>query len=620
MKKTILVLTAFLCSALLCIALCFFFCRKTPLLQNEQMLPGDLVERQYRIDRFCPQADGGLAFSFETAEENQQITLTVSDIQPFKLLLDGCEIYAFDSDADYYRTLTITSEPLAAGTHSLLIYLIDASQGQGELLVGNISVMKFLMGTPESASHASMFYRQLAALAVGVYMMLIFSCLSLYRRMPREKYLLALSFVAFASLAVLLADEYAGLLHISQRMYASIRSPMFLCPVLFVFAIDVYLFDYALPARLRRFVTMPRMVCVTLLMLALQYLIRYNLNYLLRVAMIPPLLLLLCRAARREDSGAVYVALGSGFSYGARAAIYLINTLKLLPAGELVIYLRFTQIGYLIDLVFCMVVVFHRFADKFAEAENLAHTLDLKVIERTKQLEQARRREHEVMTNVLHDLRTPIFHLQGCLDMIQADEKPRPEMILLMRDRTEYLKNLAENLFLAAKLEENSITFNQHEVDLKQVLQYVCENERITAQGRGITLRTEAPDGPAIVITDGFRIRQVFENLIENAVKYSPDESVVQISVQTNEKTTEIIIANPGPGIAPDALPHVFERFYHGTDSSSSGLGLYIAKSIMQNLHGDIRAESQDGLTRFTVSIANEVSDGRVDDEAGAAD
>lgn len=620
MKKTVSILLAFLCSALLCIALCFFLCRKTPLLHNGDSLPDDLSARQYRLDQFEEQPDGGSLFTFEAVEAEQCIALTVSDIQPFILLLDGEELYAFDSRADYYRTLTIVSDPLAAGMHSLHISFPDNSQGSGELLVGKISVMKFLLGTPESAAQTNALYRQLAALAVGIYIMLIFSCLSLYRRMPREKYLLALSLVAFASLAVLLADEYAGLLHISQQMYAAIRSPMFLCPILFVFAIDIYLFDYALPPRLRKIVTMPRMILVTLLLLGLQCFIRYNLNYLLRVLMLPPLLLLLCRAAHREDSGALCVALGSGFSYGARAAIYLINTLKLFPAGEAVIYLRFTQIGYLIDLVFCMVVVFRRFADKFAEAESLAHTLDLKVIERTRQLEQAQKREHEVMTNVLHDLRTPIFHLQGCLDMIQADGQPHPEILHLMHERVEYLKILAENLFLAAKLEENSITFNQHEVDLMQVLQYVCENEKIASQSRGITLNLQSDCASCIVVTDGFRIRQVFENLIDNAVKYSPDHSTVQIHVQMDEEHAQVIIANPGPGISQEALPHIFERFYHGLDSSSSGLGLYIAKSIMQNLHGDIHAESQDGLTTFSVSIASNISDRRLDDEAGAAD
>ena len=620
MKKTILVLMAFSASALLCIVLCFFFCSKTPMLSDGQLLPDDIDERQYRLEDFAKLEDGSSAFMFETSEDDRIIALTISDVQPFRLLIDGAEAYSYDSHADYCRTITVYSDSLAAGTHCLLILPADGLSDKGELLAGSISVMKFLIGTPESASDASAFYSQLTAFAVGIYVLLIFICLSLYHRLPHEKYLLALSLVALASLVVLLADEYAGIVHISRQVYASIRSPLFLCPVLFAFAIDIYLFDYTLPERIRRLVTMPKMAAVTLLLLVLQYLIRYNLNYLLRILIIPPLLFLLCRAARMKDADAVYAAAGSGFSNGARAAIYLINTLKILPAGEMVIYLRFTQIGYLIELIFCMLIVFHRVAEKFKEAESLARTLDLKVIERTKQLEQARKREHEVMTNVLHDLRTPIFHLQGCLDMIQENEKPQPELLLLMRERTEYLKNLAENLFLAAKLEENSITFNQHQVDLRQVIGYVCENARIAAQKREISFDlTNFPDNISVT-TDGFRIRQVFENLIDNAVKYSPDGSIIQISARMNGCTAEVAVANPGRGISPDALPHIFERFYHGPASGSSGLGLYIAKSIMNNLHGDIKAESRDGITRFTVLIANEITDRRDEDETGTAD
>ena len=106
------------------------------------------------------------------------------------------------------------------------------------------------------------------------------------------------------------------------------------------------------------------------------------------------------------------------------------------------------------------------------------------------------------------------------------------------------------------------------------------------------------------ILSDGFRVRQVLENLLDNAVKYTPQGGSISLTLQAEIDTITICISNTGPGISPEDLPKIFDRFYHGPTHGSSGLGLYIAKTLLEYLNGTIEASCADGITRFTVHIA----------------
>lgn len=595
---------------LLCIGACLFLNARTSTMYCGQSLPSDIQTRQYLLEGFQKEPGPAYVFSFSAQASEPPLVLTITDASPFVLSWNGTKHYQYKAQDEYSRSLSIPLGSPNKGVNIIRVHMSVWGSGDGELLLGSSSVPKLLLGSAISASEASSYYRQVVTLSSGLYLMMIFSSLSLYLRRKQERYLLALIFVALASMTVMLIDSYAPIFHISQSQYASIRSPLFICPAVFTAAIGFYLFYDQLPDTVRPFLTVKNLLLATGIIMVFQYFLRYNLNFLLRIALMIPLLSLFSYSAKSQRPGALLLAAGCGIADGARLVVYLVNTLNVMPAGEMLIYLRITQLGYLAYLMLCMVVIFGRFADKFTEAETLVGTLDAKVYERTAQLqdayrrlEQAQTREHEMMTNVLHDLRTPIFHIQGCLDMLKPKDASEQDVVNLMKERTEYLKNLAQNLFLAAKLEENSIAFHRHEINLSALCHFLVDNTRISAQAKGIALVKEiAAVQP--VFSDGFRIRQVLENLLDNAVKYTPEGGRIVLTLREELDHISICISNTGQGISPNDLPRVFDRFYHGPTYGSSGLGLYIAKTLLECLNGTIEAYSADGITRFTVHIA----------------
>lgn len=622
MKKAAGLLSAFLLGMGACMALFFFFSGRTPVLESGAQLPADMERRQYWIVGEQGGAAEDFVFVFHAGEDAPELTITLSDAMQFTLYMGDSCLYEYREDSPYSRNIVVPLGKPKAGENTLRIRM-DAQEKSGELLFGPSSVVKLLLGSSDAARRAEMGYRQIFALIVGVYLALIYSSLVLFIRRHQEKYLFAFVVVSFMALAVMLVDNYAPLM-ISQRVYASIRSSLFICPVVFTAAIGFYLLQDAVPKCLRGFVSLRNLTLATLCTVVIQFFSTYNMNFALRFILLFLLLLLFCRAAERGLPGAYLLSVGYGLCEGARMFVYAVNTLQIVHPGELMIYLRLTQVGYLLQLILCMALVLNRFADKFTQAEQLVHTLDDQVAMRTSQLKEANRqlkvawdREHEVMTNVLHDLRTPIFHLQGYMDMLLDGGCEEPQILAGMQERIGYVRSLAENLFLAAKLEDRQISFHSHDVNLTAICRYVLDAAMIAAKGKGLEVAA-ALEEDAHVIGDGFRIRQILENLVDNAVKYTPEGGYVRLELCSEGKTRRLTVTNSGDGIAQEDLPHVFDRFYHGSASGSSGLGLYIAKTLVDCMGGRLEARSSNGVTAFTLTLAEKETE-ETQDETGIA-
>ncbi|MDO4548622.1 MAG: HAMP domain-containing sensor histidine kinase [Clostridia bacterium] len=626
MRNAIAILGTYLLGIAACVTLCLSVNGSTPILEYGSTLPDDIDDRQYILRGYSAgNGNGEYAFMFSAESASPALAVTVSDVGPFTLYFQDAPVFRYAPGDLYNRNITVNLG--AVDGQCRIRFLFDSKKAEAKLLFGNLSVPKVLLGTLNSQARAQGFYQRVASMCVGLYLMLIFSCLTLYANRRQEKYLLSLAFVALASMAVMLVDSNAALFRISQENYAKIRSSLFICPVIFTAAIGFYLFYAFIPDSIKPFLTPKNLLLMTVFIATAQYFCPYNLNYAVRVLLMAPLLILFVRAGAKNASGVQLLAAGCGIADGARIVVYIVNTLGAAEAGETLIYLRVTQLGYLAYLILCMTVIFARFAAKFTEAEVLVETLDAKVEKRTAQLKKAntllettRRREHEMMTNVLHDLRTPIFHLQGCLDMLEAADSTQSETLSLMRERTDYLKSLAENLFLAARLEEGHIAFNRHEVNLSSICRYIADGARMSAHDKGVRLEADIPDTPP-VISDGFRIRQVLENLMDNAVKYTPQGGQIRLCLGSEKDGVTIEVSNTGDGIKPEHLSRVFDRFYHGANSGSSGLGLYIAKTLMDRLGGTLEARSSEGLTVFTVRIVKPENNAQeAADEKGTAD
>jgi Signal transduction histidine kinase len=265
---------------------------------------------------------------------------------------------------------------------------------------------------------------------------------------------------------------------------------------------------------------------------------------------------------------------------------------------------------------FCFAVMYftnHKFASKFTEAEKnnmelqgLTASLSEKVYEQTYELRTQQEKRFTMMTNIFHDLRTPIFVLKGCTQILEPKSEEDKENIETMKDRLEFLSQLVENLFLVAKLEDNKIDLVCDVIDLDKLLREMVKALGIVAAKNCIDLHFTS-EGPCLVWGDALRLCQVFQNLIYNALYYTDDGGHVQVCIIQVESKASISISDTGKGISAEDLEKVFNRYYKvsGVNKhTSSGLGLSIAAELVKMHRGTIRVDSKLGHgTNFIVEF-----------------
>jgi len=219
---------------------------------------------------------------------------------------------------------------------------------------------------------------------------------------------------------------------------------------------------------------------------------------------------------------------------------------------------------------------------------------------RLKQLESARK---EFVANVSHELRTPLSLIKGYVETLLDGAKDNPEVsakFLQTIDRNaERLKLLIEDLLTISELESGRVRLNIQAVALRTTTDKVCADFKSRAEARRVTLVNETPD--LVVRADMNRLEQVLGNLIDNAIKYGRAEGRVVVGGRAAEGAqVEVFVQDDGPGIPPEALERVFERFYRvdkarSREQGGTGLGLAIVKHIVQTHQGRVWARSELG-------------------------
>jgi len=219
-------------------------------------------------------------------------------------------------------------------------------------------------------------------------------------------------------------------------------------------------------------------------------------------------------------------------------------------------------------------------------------------ISRLRQLEEVRR---EFVANVSHELRTPlsIFHgylenLQDNLDMPRADLQ---DVLAIMRKHSLRLNALLEDLLTIARLESRREKLDPVEIQAGPFIREILKDWRLKLDERNISAEVEAAPGLPPLVADPFRMEQVLNNLLENAIKFTPEGGRINISVATGNSQMVIRVADTGVGIPPADLPHVFEQFYRvekarSREAGGTGLGLSIVKHIVALHGGSVEAES----------------------------
>lgn len=221
----------------------------------------------------------------------------------------------------------------------------------------------------------------------------------------------------------------------------------------------------------------------------------------------------------------------------------------------------------------------------------------------------------ELVANVSHDLRTPITSLQGYLETLLlkethlSPEQKRSYLEIALR-HSERLGKLVTELFELAKLDAQITPLNPEPFSIGELVQDVVQEFQLTARQKGVYLDLEIHKELEFVCADIGLMQRVLENLIENALHYTPTGGRVTVSVSCQDNAIAVKIADTGCGIPDADLPHIFDRFYRvekarEDHSEGAGLGLAIAKRIL-DLHGiTIQVESQiDEGTTFSFQLA----------------
>ncbi len=234
-------------------------------------------------------------------------------------------------------------------------------------------------------------------------------------------------------------------------------------------------------------------------------------------------------------------------------------------------------------------------------------------------LERAERARRNQTADIAHELRTPLTVLQGTLEAMADGVYPLDrENVLLALSQVRTLARMVEDLRLLALSDAGELHLYARPLDLHNFLCRFLEGYRSKAREKGITLHLEVPDRLPPVQADRDRLSQIVGNLLSNALRYVPQGGKVVIRAEEGAGEIRISVSDDGPGIPARELPHLFERFWRGDKArrratGGSGLGLTIAKSLVEAHGGRIWVESEEGkgtTFTFTLPIAEEPGEG----------
>ena len=575
-----------------------------------ELLPGspvtaDLMQRD-QVLRMVSTEDGRgeeTAFLCRLDGLEDSLCLVLTDIRSYRLTVNGATADVFEGTAASHRVHIIELSPFMEGLP------------QEELRISlhsdvSITGAKYLLSTSGRVERNMLWALAFNMLMLGMYLAMIVNCATLYHRKKSEKYLLIMiAITALAMLTVVLYLNYPtwhiplwDILHMGYLHGLSQILCLLFC---------IHIMGIPLDGKKGRLFLWGLFSMTPAIILVLN---RYSLrmrHFFLDGILLSAIGVLVWGYAHKKKHAALLLtglsAMEALYHYASRT-----NMGELKPLLPL-FYVHLSEFCYLIFILFCMVAVNHIFSGKFYEVDALAERLaqmneqlDAKVGERTRELQMTnealvreQEHRHSMMTNIFHDLRSPLFSASGLAEMLQtAGEEDRQNLQILKR-QLENLTHLTENLFLISRLEEKQITFTEMPVRIDRLCRQIISEAQVTADKKGVALFFEA-DGAYTVRGDGFRLRQAVENVIYNGIKYCPGGSRVSCRVQGEDadwgEAVHIRIEDDGPGIAEEEKERLFERYYTGRrrgKGEGSGLGLSIAMELIKAHGGRIQCTSR---------------------------
>jgi signal transduction histidine kinase len=224
-------------------------------------------------------------------------------------------------------------------------------------------------------------------------------------------------------------------------------------------------------------------------------------------------------------------------------------------------------------------------------------------LERLERLFQAQQR---LMADVSHELRTPLTAVRGNIDLMQHMGETDPASLATIQEEVDRMARLVGDLLLLARADSGGLPLHMKPIELDNLLFEVYRRVRVLSK----TVHVVVTDIDQVRVRgDADRLKQLFINLVHNAIKFTPDGGEVRLSLSKTEFWARIVITDTGIGIPDEDLPHIFERFYRVDKARSrsqggSGLGLSIAKWIVEAHGGEIYVTSEVGQgTTFAIAL-----------------
>jgi adenylate cyclase len=222
------------------------------------------------------------------------------------------------------------------------------------------------------------------------------------------------------------------------------------------------------------------------------------------------------------------------------------------------------------------------------------------------------RMKSDFVSTVSHELRSPLAVIEGFAKTLtehfdRIDRETQMESIEIILKKSIALEGLIENILDMSRIEEGRLDVSREPFDIVELCRVVSEDQERVAELHNLIINPEKEE--LIVVADREKTEIAMGNLIRNALKFSPEGGAVTVSVKQTDGSAEVSVTDEGIGIAPEQVERVFDRFYQIDSSETrsfpgSGLGLYIAKELVQSMGGEIMVESEQGRgSTFTFTL-----------------
>ena len=564
----------FLLSALLVglvLGVCILLNLRLPQAASGSTLTREQLERGVTLTGWQQTSPGHWRYEFTAPADVSQLVLSLST-QPRDAVPEGLE--PTDQRAEAFFVTPVPGQPT-------------------ELTVTSTAAPQLWLMLPDTLWHWRDLRSSLQLMALVAFASMGVGILALFCFKPQYElgYFLLYLAVMFAwGLAVLSPMVRVGILRqLLLNLYFSFA-------VLIPFWLCCALLHVELPKRnSRRFVFS---AAGTVLFLLLTLSSRPVLRYGALLAGMAAVLVVLARALAQGERPAWYLLAGYILTMGLRLLIFLPPFNFTIFRESFVFYM--VRCARLYDIPFtvgCLVFVSRRYALQFDRTEQLAQELEARVAQRTQALQDETDARKSMMLNIFHDLRSPLFVIGSGLDTLAAAPDALPALLPVLQERVGFVRGLTEDLFLAAKLEQKQVLLNEDRARLNELTAAVCSACQAEAAHKGVDLRADTTI-PLPVWGDAMRLEQILQNLVTNAIHYTPSGGRITVVCAAEDGQARVRVTDTGCGIAPEDQPAVFDRYFHTTADTkhdSTGLGLTIAQELAHLHRGEITLQSEPG-------------------------